>query len=617
MLKKKKKAHHYLAVPFALSIVAILSFVSFSILYHDFNLIAERCGVLQPFIAYLSDAKKLAKYRIQILCEKSEGQEDYKHLSIKSLICDARNAKIWYFFDKARSYNQQIIYKLIEWRKKKKRTYPKKSKKKNYVKGYLSRHPSNHREENGLTQKKHYEPIYLHPSIIITLQNEDVQNRRIARACDPKNNEGLSYAEGRTGSQRKDIIEDSPYSGMVLQVLPKSFYNAEFSKYPAHESQHEVATNTHSIELRHTENSITSPGRNIDVNLNIRQPCKEVSTFYQNENSGELKEMTETIQNALNVKEYILLEVMHGSLGRIDFHNSDFAYRPVIAHLGAGGGTDFNRDKSRANSWFWDDRGSESDYERMGKRAFAGGSHGEVWKARRKCNQVEQFEKDYLSTYQKYRETTLKQKPTHHYHESSQNEHKRYFQRATSCDDSEELILKRMKVGEDLTIYEAGLREIYFGDILNRSDDSQELFTTYVDHFFLHHSFMTSRTELWIVFRNAGPSLRSYIYNPVTSGDFVLYQHSALWHRLRLKFASKTEPSKASSSVAVVSDFRESAITFIKPNGSQSTTNMGKHNLKDESNTSLKSEVASLMKDILSQIIRSAAKLHERGIVHR
>jgi hypothetical protein len=46
------------------------------------------------------------------------------------------------------------------------------------------------------------------------------------------------------------------------------------------------------------------------------------------------------------------------------------------------------------------------------------------------------------------------------------------------CDDSLPLILKRLKLNQGLYLMdEAGLREIYFGEILFRSDGSESLFT--------------------------------------------------------------------------------------------------------------------------------------------
>jgi hypothetical protein len=169
---------------------------------------------------------------------------------------------------------------------------------------------------------------------------------------------------------------------------------------------------------------------------------------------------------------------------------------------------------------------------------------------------------------------------------------------------------------------ETGLREVYFGDILSRSDESSTLFTIYVDHFFLNHSYSNESSELWIVFENAGPSLRSYIYTAVTSGDFVIYQHSPLWRQLRMEVASRMKTSKSSSSVSEVA-IVSPAVTIIEPD-SDSTSNIRlektldwKSNTHKREHSKLRGKVSDLLKEILMQVLRSAAKLHERGIVHR
>ena len=108
----------------------------------------------------------------------------------------------------------------------------------------------------------------------------------------------------------------------------------------------------------------------------------------------------------------------------------------------------------------------------MNEEAFAGGSHGEIWRGRRKC----------------------------------------FDNNMNDCNSREPLIFKRLKVESGgYRVLEAGLREVYFGNLLRGllSDDGSERprFTSYVEHFFGENG------ELWIVFKDAGSSLRSFLYS--------------------------------------------------------------------------------------------------------
>ena len=118
----------------------------------------------------------------------------------------------------------------------------------------------------------------------------------------------------------------------------------------------------------------------------------------------------------------------------------------------------------------------ENLYEKVGKHAFAGGSHGEIWRATRRCpaNKID-------------------------------------------CVDKKEYIIKRLKIELGYSILEAGLREVYFGELLAREAESSNLVTSYVDHFFRKGN--KDQIELWIVFEKAGSSLRSYLYTSVVDGD--------------------------------------------------------------------------------------------------
>jgi len=85
---------------------------------------------------------------------------------------------------------------------------------------------------------------------------------------------------------------------------------------------------------------------------------------------------------------------------------------------------------------------------------------------------------------------------------------------------------------------------VYFGELLAREVESSNLFTTYVDHFFREGA--KGQIELWIVFENAGPSLRSFLYTPVdTAGGFMVFQHSAFWRRLRRGIAGDKREEEA------------------------------------------------------------------------
>lgn len=254
----------------------------------------------------------------------------------------------------------------------------------------------------------------------------------------------------------------------------------------------------------------------------------------------------------------LLLQESH--LGNIDVHKRGFAYNPVVARLETrlkkedkaveAFGTRYSHQSPRTKRddddnehdhqvsfrwWSWVAHLSQilhsgdifhntvydkkqrdkhnkqhssyqsSIYEEVGKFAFAGGSHGEVWRAQRRCPSVDN-EIEGNST--------------------------RTNSFSSSCDDGKDLIVKRLKIELGYSILEAGLREVYFGELLAREAESPMLFTTYVDHFF--REGRRGQVELWIVFENAGPSLRSYMYEATVADGFVIFQHSAFWRRLRM-----------------------------------------------------------------------------------
>lgn len=147
------------------------------------------------------------------------------------------------------------------------------------------------------------------------------------------------------------------------------------------------------------------------------------------------------------------------------------------------------------------------------------------------------------------------------------------------------LIFKRLRVEKGYHILEAGLREVYFGNrwVELRTD----LFTEYVEHFF------GDRNELWIVFQDAGASLRSFLYNSVETGDYVFYQHSWLWNQIRLSLKRKSDRAIA------------------PPNADEAKLSQPPY--VEEEHTSGQEVLASL----LQQILQAVAFLHENEVIHR
>ena len=208
----------------------------------------------------------------------------------------------------------------------------------------------------------------------------------------------------------------------------------------------------------------------------------------------------------------------------------------------------------------------------MGKTAFAGGSHGEVWRGHRLCKKPKQ----------KNRKVK----------DDGSN-------RAESCNEQQPLIFKRLKVEHGYRLLEAGLREVYFGTVMRAEPDS--LCTVYVDHFFRE---VGKDLELWIVFEDAGPSLRSYIYASVSTPDgFIIFQQSPLWRQLRLSSFSTTNGDEGAGS----------AVSAEKA-GISSENSKG---IPNEEINRPHTDGRALLRDVLHQILTSAAQLHSKGIVHR
>ncbi|MGK3745637.1 MAG: serine/threonine protein kinase, partial [Bacillariaceae sp.] len=293
------------------------------------------------------------------------------------------------------------------------------------------------------------------------------------------------------------------------------------------------------------------------------------------------------------------------------------------------------------NSDWWKANGStQSDYDLGTTGAFAGGSNGEVWKGHRVC----------------------RPSPSPSPSSSSKKSHE------DGCDDQTQLVLKRLRVERGYLLLEAGLREVYFGKLIQTqlNNDEHNMYTVYVDHFFREVPKKRPRInkkslfgvaglpannkhyqqqqqggndlELWIVYEDAGPSLRSYIYTPtVTDGGFIMYQHSKLWTQLRTftnieQARANKKDTSSSSSIQVqmqttLDDHDNDGIDEVPPpplfassanKKKRSNTNNKKKKRNNNNNNNRIIHIGRLfMQNTLREILSAAAELHKRGIVHR
>jgi hypothetical protein len=236
------------------------------------------------------------------------------------------------------------------------------------------------------------------------------------------------------------------------------------------------------------------------------------------------------------------------------------------------------------SSWWQPHGTTNGDYE-MGKSAFAGGSHGEVWRGRRICTRP-----TFLSRGRK----------------------------DLDCDDKQPLVLKKLRVERGYRLLEAGLREVYFGNLIRKQIDEQrqDFFTVYVDHFFREvpqRTFgrvQTKDLELWIVFEDAGPSLRSYMYTATVSGGFMMYQHSRLWTQLRTFSLSPSYADHDEEDTSLVILHEKKGVKPERQTNRTTTSNKRKKNR-------MQLLGKNIMRNILQQILSAAAALHDKGIVHR
>lgn len=220
---------------------------------------------------------------------------------------------------------------------------------------------------------------------------------------------------------------------------------------------------------------------------------------------------------------YELLGPIDLELGGKIQHVNDYAYSPVAAvetqpvtNVADDSSRDLEEKTSSYHSWWqwwipWktlrDKSARFNSFKyKMNDEAFAGGSHGEIWRGRRKCP-------------------------------------KRQVSRDVECSDVP-LIFKRLKVENGFRTLEAGLREVYFGQLLEKVPDvPREVFTRYIDHFFGEEG------ELWIVFEDSGLSLRSLLYTAIDAGGFIVLQQSYLWTLMRMSLHSTKAENNLNSTV--------------------------------------------------------------------
>ena len=341
----------------------------------------------------------------------------------------------------------------------------------------------------------------------------DIQSeRRVGAWCSPdlrkSDEDKVSVVSCPTNGSSKDRLKNDVNPGMVVYVFPKGEFN--------------VAESDTSLE--------TIDGA-YGVGENGMEDDRGTSAIH---GTRCLLEMGQQYDNEEQVLQYTLLQKEPVELGMADVHRQDFAYQPVAltiddgsssktAHTsdgisyyghelearvkpGTSGSTvmpvempiqqqlpwtegEYDRQVS-FRWWSWvtqfvpsrenyladekslassgsaiSDSSSYHDnviYEKEGDRPFAGGSHGEIWRARRRC--------PINDLHTRQRETTGP-------HSSNQSQ-------SLSCDDGKDLIVKRLKIEYGYAVLEAGLREVYFGELLAREVESSNLFTKYVDHFF-------------------------------------------------------------------------------------------------------------------------------------
>ncbi|KAG5187660.1 hypothetical protein JKP88DRAFT_306842 [Tribonema minus] len=179
-----------------------------------------------------------------------------------------------------------------------------------------------------------------------------------------------------------------------------------------------------------------------------------------------------------------LLSHLVDVLGRKSVHpNMCHAFHPpeLVA-------PDHRLESTGALSLLDDRRDRREDFYRLGGR-FAGGSHGEVWRAQRIDPYTGTFEPGF--------------------------------------------VLKRMLLEKGAGVHAAALREVHFGELL-RDLNQQRHFARYVEHFYRYGAGINGQDELWLVFHDEGASLQKYLYTELVTRDFVVHGQSDFWRTLRL-----------------------------------------------------------------------------------
>ena len=274
--------------------------------------------------------------------------------------------------------------------------------------------------------------------------------------------------------QKQDALKQwhDYWRRIFLQWLPaQSSFNQEAES--ALSTSHNRVATTHPCAPAENDDDANMRGRD-------HRNCKILQVFDHRQCSVDVA--------------YELFEPLELELGdRKAKHAVDYAYSPVAIQETNNFSvkpvvTDSTphhwiQDSFLSGGWWWNylsswrnRNGAIQSYRsryQMNEEAFAGGSHGEIWRGRRKC-----------------------------FDDNNMND----------CNSREPLIFKRLKVESGgYRVLEAGLREVYFGNLLRGllSDDDSERprFTSYVEHFFAENG------ELWIVFKDAGSSLRSFLYS--------------------------------------------------------------------------------------------------------
>jgi serine/threonine protein kinase len=151
------------------------------------------------------------------------------------------------------------------------------------------------------------------------------------------------------------------------------------------------------------------------------------------------------------------------------------------------------------------------------------------------------------------------------------------------------------------------------GRLLAEEESADGLFTKYVNHFFREvRGEGENDLELWIVFEDSGPSLRSYLYSPMSAGDFVVYQHSYFWTRLR-RNAAASSGTKLKDDVSGREGGEDKSVSMLGEE--EIPVDLG--DTFDPRGTNTTADGKGLMKEVLRQILTAAAYLHSHGIVHR